>query len=497
MSKNENPEIERRLQPHERIVEIMTAITQDGPLPYSELLARMEGLKTTAHVRRLVSIAEDRRVLQGLTGDGDLPEGLTEGKPNATQYVEICRPGGCVVGVNVGRKYFAVGVADPNGRLLSVNGEPPSKELQGKAKEVAWVNHRAGQIAVYERKAGVDGRVLLKEAAKRADEWIDELRLDRREIRGITLSLPVPVSTTEARTLTHSIEPSLANVASLEVTFKDLLGKRRYPRLEKVIVANDADVAARGEIRYGNAYGKNDVIAIHAAYGIGAGIISQGRVLRSGAGGGLGEIGHCVPSMRRDEGVKHGLVALDPGEELFRCDCDCLGHLEAMAGGVAIVRRIAASRENLDDDPPPPLLDGLLEDPEVNMAQALDGVLQAATDSDPWRPGLEAVLDAAHMLGGALHTVAHLLRPEVIYLCGKLSEAGEPFLKMVAEGLRAPGSLENYEPTLELGKARNEFGRRLIMVRGAAMTAVRGTKPLITREDLEQIEIDEDWQAGI
>lgn len=30
--------------------------------------------------------------------------------------------------------------------------------------------------------------------------------------------------------------------------------------------------------------------------------------------------------------------------------------------------------------------------------------------------------------------------------------------------------------------------RRLIMVRGAAMTAVRATKPLITREDLENIE---------
>jgi hypothetical protein len=94
------------------------------------------------------------------------------------------------------------------------------------------------------------------------------------------------------------------------------------------------------------------------------------------------------------------------------------------------------------------------------------------------------------MIGGAVHTLAHLFRPEAIYLCGKLSEAGDPFLDMVEEGLSQPGSLQGYIPVVELGEARSEFKRRLTMVRGAAMTAVRGTKPLITQQDLEELESD-------
>lgn len=481
----------RRLKDHERIVEIMNAISEVGPLPYADLVERLDGLTTVDHVRKLVSIAEDRNLLRASTDKGDLPDGLTSGQANATHYVEIGRSSGCVIGVTAGRTYIAVGVADPNGRLLSIDGERPDRSLQGEDREIAWDNHHAGQLAILKREDGEDGRVLLRRCAEQTVAWVEALGVGEEEIRGITLSLPVPVDTPGARTLTTSIEPGLGNVVDIEAEFKKKLGPNRYPKLEKVVVANDADVAARGEIRYGKAYGKQDVIAIHAAYGIGAGIISAGKVLRSSAGGGLGEIGHCMPAIKRDEGAAHGLVPLDPEDELFKCDCGCFGHLEALAGGIAIVRRIEASRRSDLAEPPPELVAEELEQWRSNPARCLEAVLKASFGSAPWIPGREAVLDAAHMIGGAVHTLTHLLKPEAIFLTGKLSEAGEPFLAMVEEGLRSPGSLQNYEPTIELGEARNEFGRQLILVRGAAMTAVRATKRLISREDLELLEIGE------
>lgn len=480
-------ENEQRMKENIRLAQIIRAITQAGPLPHAELLNWLPGLQTTNRVRKIVSIGKERGLLQGLTGDGDLPKGLRKDRGGAAQYVEISRAaGGCVVGLNVGRTYFAIGVADPNGRLLSVNGEPPEKGLTGKAKDAAWADYRAGQIIIHKREAGVNGRSLLKRTAKKTVEWLEELGVAEEEIRGITLSLPVPVSTTQGKTLTASIEPSLANVKSIKTAFRSELGKNRYPKLEKVVLANDADVAARGEVRYGNAYGLKDVIAIHAAYGIGAGVIADGSVLRTGAGGGVGEIGHCVPTIIRDEGAKHGLIPLDPENDLFTCVCDCPGHLEAMAGGEAIVKRIEASLGSDVVQPPKPL-STVLEDPEASLAAKLDGLLKVTSGSKPWKPGREAMLDAAHAIGGAIHTLTHLFKPEAVLLCGKLSEAGKPFLKVVQEGFDRPGSLASYAPSIELGDATDEFARRLIMVRGAAMTAIRATEPLILRQDPEHL----------
>jgi predicted NBD/HSP70 family sugar kinase len=480
--------VRRRLRPHERIVQIMTAITEDGPLPFSELLKRMPGLTTANHVRKIVSISEDRNILKSRPSDGDLPRELTKGRPPATQYVEINRAAGCVIGLNVGRTYFAIGVADPNGHLFSTADRPP-KHLKAKAREEAWEEYTKGQIVIHPRKSGVDGRVLLKLIAEETVHWLKEVEVKEQEIRGITLSLPAPVSTTESKLLTNSIERSLGNVESIERTFMDFLGKQRYSELEKVIVANDADVAARGEVRYGKGRRKRDVIAIHAAYGIGAGVISDGKVLRTGAGGGAGEVGHCMPAILRDEGSKYGLEPLKPSSPVFTCACDCPGHLEAMAGGEAIVKRLAASLDQIDP-PPGKELAGMLADRDRDLSATVDALLEAISGSDPWEPGREAVLDAAHMIGGAVHTLAHLFRPEAIYLCGKLSEAGDPFLDMVEEGLKQPGSLQGYIPVVELGEARSEFKRRLTMVRGAAMTAVRGTKPLITQQYLEELDSD-------
>lgn len=141
---------------------------------------------------------------------------------------------------------------------------------------------------------------------------------------------------------------------------------------------------------------------------------------------------------------------------------------------------------------PPAELAKRLADPERNVAKTLDLLLEAIADSKdsaPWEPGLEAVLDAANMIGRAVHTLVHLFKPEAVYLCGKLSEAGEPFLDEVKAGFAATPSLEEYRPPIELGKARSEVQRRLIMVKGAAMTAVRATWPLITLEDLESLEL--------
>lgn len=469
----------------ERIDQIIQAITEDGPLTYEELLPRMPGLQTEERVRDIVAIGKKWGVLQNLTGDGDMPAARMKGKGGATHFVEIAKGAGCVVGLNVGRTYFAIGVADPNGRLLSTAGDPPRKGKQKKkTKDNAWRKYRKGQMIVHERPSGVGGVPLLKYTAKKTIERLAELGVADEEVRAVTLSLPVPVSTTKGTTLTSSIESTLSDM-SVDRQFRLALGKGRFPNLEKVVLANDADVAARGEVRYGKAHGKRDVIAIHAAYGVGAGVITDGKILRTGAGGGAGEIGHCIPRLWPDANVGYGLPALDPEDALFTCVCGGSGHLEAMAGGEAIVKRVSADTVK---PKPPKRLAELLASSEKTVAEKLDGVLKASTRSRPWKPGAAALSDAARLLGGAVHTVTHMFHPEAVYLSGKLSEAGEPFLLEVKEAFEQLDSLSTYSPVIELGTASGPFNRRLIMVRGAAMTAVRSTEPLINKDRLKELE---------
>lgn len=476
-----------RLAPHERIVEVMTAITEDGPLPYAELRRRTAVRVTPGRLQEVVKMAAERQVLKSMTGDGDLPDGLRKGRANRVEYVEISREAGYVVGINIGRTYFALGVADPNGRLISTVGEPPPRGLRGRKKDEAWETYRTGQIEVHRRQAGSIGKAVLRRAAKETNRRLERLEIAPNQVRGVTLSVPAPTSATESRLLTHSIEARLASVGNIETTFRKMLGPRAFTKLEKVVLANDADVAARGEVRYGDAYGKKDVLVVHAAFGVGGGIVTDGKVLRTGGGGGAGEIGHCVPIVRRDEGIAHGLVELDPDSEVFTCGCECQHHLEGLAGGEAIVERLAASTKRFGEEPPERLAE-LLANPDRNVAETLDELLAAVAGDEPWQPGLAALRDAAYLVGGAVHTLVHLFKPEAVYICGKLSEAGEPFLEAVEEGFEAVPPLDGYEPPIKLGTAQDEFMRRLIMVRGAAMTAVRATKPLITRADLENIE---------
>ena len=82
---------------------------------------------------------------------------------------------------------------------------------------------------------------------------------------------------------------------------------------------NDVNVLALGEWRSGVAAGHDNVIVVKIGTGIGAGIISDGRLHR-GAQGSAGDVGHIHVSDDRS----------------VVCRCGNTGCLEALAGGEAI-----------------------------------------------------------------------------------------------------------------------------------------------------------------
>jgi predicted NBD/HSP70 family sugar kinase len=151
-----------------------------------------------------------------------------------------------------------------------------------------------------------------------------------------------------------------------------------------VLVENNVNALASAEALHGQARGHEDVLVITIGTGAGAGLISEGRVLR-GRSGGAGEIGHIPVE-----------------EDGPPCQCGGNGCLEALIGQEALVRR---AREQ-----------GILGDGDGYPA------LKALADGgDPAAQQLFS--QAGHLLGRVLAGVVNLIDPEIVILLGEGAEA--------------------------------------------------------------------------
>lgn len=182
-----------------------------------------------------------------------------------------------------------------------------------------------------------------------------------------------------------------------------------------VVVDNDANVAALGELVHGSARGARHVLVITLGTGIGGGIVIDGQVYR-GAHGFAAEIGHwqCDPA---------GAV----------CACGIRGHWEALASGTALGRlgREAAARGEAP---------GVL-DRAGGTVDAVDGFAVSAALA-AGAPDAVAIVDhfAEQVAVGCAGLLA-VLDPERIVISGGLVVLGDALLDRVRA--RIPAHLES------------------------------------------------------
>jgi glucokinase len=202
-----------------------------------------------------------------------------------------------------------------------------------------------------------------------------------------------------------------------DVPLARLLGERAgIPAL----VDNDANCHALAEHVAGAAAGADEALVVTLGTGIGAGIISAGRVLH-GAHGFAGEPGHMV---------------VDPNGP--PCPCGKRGCWERFASGTGLGRlaRDAASGRRLDAAVA--LAGG---DPEAVRGEHVTASARAGDRES------KAVLDAfAHWIALGLANLVNVLDPAVIVIGGGLVEAADlllpevrkRFAQLVMAGERRP-----------------------------------------------------------
>lgn len=211
----------------------------------------------------------------------------------------------------------------------------------------------------------------------------------------------------------------------------------------RVVVDNDANVAALAEARRGAARGFRSSVLMTLGTGIGGGVVIDGSLFRGGRGFG-GELGHVV---------------VDADGPPCQGGCPNRGCVEAMASGTAVAREARAVAA---------------ADPEGALARAQreSGTLTAehvtALARDDDASSIEILARAGRYLGAALSGLANVLAPDVFVIGGGMGSAvGELVLSPAREEYRRrvlPPSLDVPIVEAQLGADAGVLGAAILAI---------------------------------
>lgn len=216
---------------------------------------------------------------------------------------------------------------------------------------------------------------------------MNERGLSRNDITGVGLGVPGPVTA----------EGVVNKCPNLGWDVMDVNGTMSALTQMKCVAANDANVAALGELWKGGAEGCSSMVFVTLGTGVGGGIVADGKLM-CGAHGGGGEIGHIV---------------VNP-DETDACGCGGHGHLEQYASATGIVRLTKKALKATDKD-------SSLRTFDEKTLTAKD-VFDAAKAGDEL--ALDMVDTMCKYLAQALSGVGATIDPEVYVIGGGVSKAG-------------------------------------------------------------------------
>lgn len=334
-----------------------------------------------------------------LAGTGDLFQYLRDGTPRTrAELAQMSSLARSTVTPRVDA-LLTSGLLEPVGEAASTGGRPPTRFALNRAARVVLaidlgashasvaVSDLAGRVLSEKTVSSdiADGpETVLDRVAKIGTKLIEEAGRDLADVAGVGIGVPGPVAHATGRPANPPIMPGWHEFdipAHLGTTFKG-----------PVLVDNDVNLMALGE--YVTSWQSSQhLLLVKVATGIGAGIVSDGRLLR-GALGSAGDLGH-VQVAGADEVV---------------CRCGNVGCLEAVAAGPAIAAKLRSRGLDVDGS---------------------QGIVDAVSAGDI--AALQAVREAGRDLGTVLATCVNLLNPSVIVIGGKVSEAGEYLLAGVRE----------------------------------------------------------------
>lgn len=199
-----------------------------------------------------------------------------------------------------------------------------------------------------------------------------------------------------------------------------------------VFVENDSRAMAYGEYLCGAVNGEKDVLFLNIAWGLGMGMILDGK-LSYGKSGFSGEIGH-FPLLNNDQ----------------ICRCGKVGCLETGASGYALHRILTDKMKEGRSS----MLSSKMNDGERII---LKDILDAIHEEDVL--AIESVAEVGTTLGRAIAGLINLFNPELIIIGGRIAEAGDYLLYPIKSAIQKHSlNLINRDTKIKFSKLGRKAG---------------------------------------
>jgi len=384
---NQSQAVEKKKTDHKK--HIIRAIYFNGPLSNSEL-SKLIKLSTPKINSLLVELIDDGLVKE--LGRGDSSGGR---RPNIYGLVEN---GFYVVGITININRTIISIFNSNNQEVS-GPHYFSIKMQSKLE----IFHRVSE---------------------KLEQVVKESNIDREKILVAGIELPGLINQKLGINKTYFPE-----VTNLYEELRKIFGIPVY-------FNHDSKVRTFAEQHFGLAKNKKNVLMLQADWGLGLGIIINGK-LYAGRSGFSGEFGHLPIA---DNGVL--------------CSCGKQGCLETIVSANAIARMAKEGIENGNSS----LIQSLVKGNSDKIDIAI--VTQAANAGDQFAISLFS--DAGRWLGRGIAYLIQIFNPELIIIGGRVAEASDFIIAPIQQAIHTYSNRDISDDTQikfsELGSKAGTMG---------------------------------------
>lgn len=272
------------------------------------------------------------------------------------------------IGIDLGGTFIKGGVVDTDGNIIAFDKTPTEVEK--------------GNLAICQNIASL------------IEMLITKANVNRSEIIGVGAGAPGMVDTKDG--VLKCAENLLIENFPMAKTIKELTGF-------EVKMANDANAATLGEVKFGAAKNKENVVMLTLGTGVGGGIVCNGELVEGNEGAGA-ELGHTVIAMG--------------GEP---CTCGRRGCAEAYASATALIRETKKAMNKHKDS----------KMWEIGIDNVDGKTAFDFADTDKYAK--EVVDNYIYALATIIVNFANTFRPDAIILGGGVCAQGDSLIKPLTE----------------------------------------------------------------
>lgn len=269
-----------------------------------------------------------------------------------------------------------------------------------------------------------------EELCKLTLKFIKGVDIDTDKILNININISGRVNPESGYSFSHFNfeERPLAEVLTEKIGFK-------------VSIDNDTRAMTYGEYMKGNVKGEKDIIFVNISWGLGIGIIIDGKIY-TGKSGFSGEFGHT-----------------NVYDNEIICHCGKKGCLETEASGSALHRILIERIQNGESS----ILSNRISSKDIPLT--LDEIIAAVNKEDLLC--IEIVEEIGQKLGKQIAGLINLFNPELVIIGGTLSLTGDYITQPIKTAVRKYSlNLVNKDSAIVISKLKDRAG-----IVGACMLA--------------------------